>query len=248
MGPYARIAREGARELEESASTDYYPLDGAESRSRMLRFIGALCSVLLVATACRPSGGIVATYKSPTGAYTVQLAGKSTAPRAMFVEHLLYANAFKGPAVVVRNWEVHFADMLDTAFDDEYSGADWPQANVLRFRTSSFDRALAPDVIVLANHRRDPLAFVTVKSADLFLVFDLAAGSTIQLLAPPQARLTDLSWVKVEGQWTSGKRLPATGVNFVLPKQPGGQFKYVADIFDERTQIREVQQGAKVYH
>jgi hypothetical protein len=214
----------------------------------MLRFIGAVCSVLLVATACRPSGGIVATYKSPTGAYTVQLAGKSTAPKAMFVEHLLYANAFKGPAVVVRNWEVHFANMLDTAFDDEYSaGADWPEANVLRFRTSSFDRAPAQDVIVLANHGHEGLSFVTVKSADLFLVFDLAVGSTIELRAPAQAPLTDLSWIKVEGQWTSGKKLPATGVNFVLPKQPGGQFKYVADISDAATQIREVQQGAKVY-
>src|SRR5687768_4356652 len=130
--------------------------------------------------------------------------------------------------------------MLDTAFDDEYSGgADWPQANVLRFRTSSFDRAPAPDMIVLANHGREPLAFVTVKSADLFLVFDLAAGSTLELRAPAQAPLTDLSWIKVEGQWTSGKRLPATGVNFVLPKEPEGQFKYVADIFDDRTQIRE---------
>jgi hypothetical protein len=40
---------------------------------------------------------------------------------------------------------------------------------------------------------------------------------------------------------------PATGVNFVLPTQPGGRFKCVADIFDEGTKIREVQQGAKVY-
>jgi hypothetical protein len=95
---------------------------------------------------------------------------------------------------------------------------------------------------MLCPTRRDGLP------SQRWLVFDLAAGSTIQLLAPAQASLTDVRWIKVEGKWTSGKRLPSTGVNFALPKQPGGQFEYLADIFDERTQIREVQQGAKVYY
>ncbi len=105
-----------------------------------------------------------------------------------------------------------------------------------------------PDMIVLANHGRESIAFLTVKSADLFLVFDLAAGSTIELLAPPQARLSDLSWINVERQWSSGEKVPAVGVNFMLPKHLRRQFKYVADIFDDRTELREVQQGAKVYH
>jgi hypothetical protein len=94
----------------------------------------------MLVVACRPPGGTVATYRSPDGVYTVQLAGRSTAPKVMFVEHLMYASAFRGERSVVRDWEVHFADMLDTAFDDEYSGADWTHANVLRFRKSGISR------------------------------------------------------------------------------------------------------------
>jgi hypothetical protein len=94
-------------------------LHGVNWSFQMLRAVGAVCacsSVVLV-LACRPAGGIVATYGSPHDVYTVQLAGKSTAPKAMFVEHLLYASVFKGPTVVVRKWEIHFADMLDIGFD-----------------------------------------------------------------------------------------------------------------------------------
>jgi hypothetical protein len=177
----------------------------------------------------------------------VQLVGKSTAPKAMFVEHLLYADAFKGSAEVVRKWEIHFADWLDTAFDEEYSGADWPQDNVLRLKASGVDRAAAPDLIVLANHGSEPVAFLTVKSRDLFIMLDIAPGVTTELAAPAQSGLTDLSWVKVEGRWVSGARLPSTGVNFTLPKHSTGQFKYVVELSDAGVKMREVQQGAEIY-
>jgi hypothetical protein len=215
----------------------------------MLRTIGAVCACFCVVLvwACRPGGGVVATYRSPNGSYTVQLTGKSTRPKAMFVEHLLYANAFKSSVAVVRNWEIHFADMLDTAFDDQYAGGDWMQENVLRFKVSGIDRTNAPDVIVVANRGHQAITFLTVACEDLFLAFDLAAGASMQLSAPTQASRADQSWVKVEGQWANGRKLPSTGVNFMLSNHPDGPFKYVAEISDAGTSIREVQYGAPGY-
>lgn len=237
------------------ASAEGQPLSDNErwilrfSESQMLRTIVLVCacSCAVAVFACRPTGGVVATYSSPRGTYTVQLTGNSTRPKALFVEHLVYANASKGSTAVVRNWEIHFADMLDRAFADEYAGADWIHENVLRFRSSGTDREPASDAIVVANRGQQALAFVTVKSEDLFLVFDLAAGASMQLSAPAQATVTDLSWIKVEGQWANGARLSSAGVNFVLPRRPVGQFKYVATISDDGISIREVQQGAQIY-
>jgi len=213
----------------------------------MPRTIGLLCSCVMLALACRPPGGAVATYRSPDGVYAVKLTGQSTAPKAMFVEQRVYASAFKRERSVVRDWEVHFADMLDTAFDDAYLAADWIHPNVLRFRNSGINRDVAPDVIVIENHGHHGLSFVTVKAEDLFLAFDLAAGSTMRLMAPAQAAVGDLSWVKVEGQWEGGRKLPAASMNFVLPKHVRGPFHYVAEITDTGTQIREIQQGALSY-
>ena len=49
-------------------------LDGS---FQMLRTIGAVCACFCVVLvwACRPTGGVVATYRSPNGSYTVQLTG-----------------------------------------------------------------------------------------------------------------------------------------------------------------------------
>jgi hypothetical protein len=196
---------------------------------------------------CRPAGGVVATYRSPAGRYYVQLVGKSTAPKALFVEHLLYANAFRNSSEIVRDWEIHFADMLDTAFDDEYEKPSWEAENILRFKTSGVASAESRDLIVVRNHGTQPVALLTVKAADLILAFDLSPGDVLELTAPSQGEGTDLSWLKVEGKWANGQHLRSSGVNFELPPRPRGQFKYVVHVRDTATDIVEVQQGARIY-
>lgn len=158
-----------------------------------------------------------------------------------FLEHTLRANVRKGSVPVVSNYDVHFADWFDTAFDDEYAGAVWVAENVLRL-TSAASRDRQPtardDMVVVENSSGRPVRFLSVKAGDLFLAFDVPAGATLQLPATPQAP-ADTSWIQVAGVWADGTPLPGAGFNLERPARPDAPLRYVVDVRPGGVQVRE---------
>jgi hypothetical protein len=200
-------------------------------------------AVLLVA--CRPAGGTVATHNSPDGRYTVELVGRSTRPETPFTEHVLYANARREGAEVVRDWPIHFAHHLDTAFDEEYAETRWEQGRVLRFVAAAGSSPHGRDVVVVRNASSRSIAFLELKAGDLLIAFDIAQGAALTVDAPPLSR--SAGWLSIEGQWTNGRRLPGVGMNVRLDGHQDADFECHVDITDNQVVVREVKQRARPY-
>ena len=207
----------------------------------------AACVLLAVGVGCRPAGPAI-DYRSPSGAYTVQLVGPKTAPKVPLVEHIVSARAYKGATVLIDNREVHFADFFDSSFDSRFSGADWPAENVLRLRsagaTGARDR-VPDDVVVLENNSGRDIRFLMIDAEDLFFAFDVPAGARLQLAARPQSPYTDLSRLLVGGTFVDGRQIRKAEFHFTLPERAAGAFRYVVDVRAEGVKVHESAQGAK---
>ena len=200
--------------------------------------VAFLFIALPLALGCAVSGGGTLEYQSPKRTYTIQFVGRKSAPTVPLLEYSFRARIVKGTTPIVDNWTIHLADWFDTSFEQEYEAPAWITENVLRLPSSGGEpRGNAPEnVIAIENNSGHALRLLTVKAADLFLVLDVPSGWKGLFRSTHPA-----IWVEAGGVSADGTILRKVGVNFSLPKEVEGGFRYVIDVLPASVVIRATQ-------
>ena len=180
----------------------------------------------ILAVACERSGPPFIDSVSPNGVYRVIVTGRPEAPRNFFIDHKARLHVRKGTETLIANHVIHFADWLDAGFSDYFEVHEWTRENVLRFTWDRKPNANFSDRVVIRNAANKNVRLLRVQSGEMFLVFDLQAGTFVSLEAIGQPRInwvrdtgqTTSSWVGADGIWEGGKRIAYAGQSF--PKLP----------------------------
>ena len=126
--------------------------------------------VLIAAPGCEVPGGVVAEHDSPGGMYRVQLIGRTSRPSVPPFAYIVRARVYRQSDEIVSRWEIHFADSMDTGFDDDYEkGASGVAPNVLRF-TSTRKRmreGVPEDVVIVENKAGRDISCLRIEAEDL---------------------------------------------------------------------------------
>lgn len=181
---------------------------------------------------CERRGGLALTLESPRKTYAVSLSGRLSAPTVPLIEHYVRVSTHRGLVQVVHGHEVDFADWFDDGFRGKYGPVEWPKENVLRF-ISTWPSKGRLDVVRVENQSGRTISFLKVICLDMFLLFEVPAGSVTSFETTAQrAERSDLSWVGVDGEWSSGASIRGEGRNFdVARRWPA--YQYVVSISEK---------------
>ena len=181
---------------------------------------------------CERRGGLALTLESPRKTYLVSISGRLAAPTVPLIEHYVRVSAYRGSVQVVQRHEVDIADWFDDGFRGKYGPVEWPKENVLRF-VSRIPSKARHDVIRIENRSGRAISFLKVMCLDLFLLFEVPAGSVTSFETTAQrAERSDLSWIEVDGEWSSGASLRREGRNFDVARGWPG-YQYVVSISEK---------------
>ena len=181
---------------------------------------------------CERRGGLSLTLESPRKTYVVNLSGRLSAPTVPLIEHYVRVSAHRGLVQVVEEHEVDFADWFDDGFRGKYGPVEWPKENVLRF-VSTWPSKGQLDAVRVENQSGRTISFLKVICLDVFLLFEIPAGSVSSFETTAQrAERSDLSWVGVDGEWSSGVRIRGEGRNFDVARG-GPAYQYVVSISEK---------------
>ena len=206
----------------------------------MIRWLQWATGVVLVATAallsfaCQHWSGVTLSVNSPAKTYHVDLVGRLDKPSLFLDEHSVRVTARHRGVVIVDGHEIHFADWFDEGFDQLYGPPSWPQENIVRFGEPERARN---GILRVRNASSRALSLLKVTAdADLFLFFDLAAGSLTSVAMSERAPSTGPMYVGVDGEWPGGAFIDGDGHDFdvsrvasrctydVVVKDAGGSF------------------------
>jgi hypothetical protein len=169
---------------------------------------------------------------SPNGRYSVHLAGRFSRP-IFGVMHTVYASVLDSGNEVVGGRQIHTGDWMDPWFDLWYPRQIWVNNDILRL-TRPQDEALNEyDQITVRNSASRTVRLLRVDCRDMFLILDITPGQVKTLQAPKQARYSEHSWLKVDGQFSDGRDLQAIGKNFTV----FGRAHYSIDIRDDKVEM-----------
>jgi hypothetical protein len=189
--------------------------------------VGVVGLVWICSCGCERTGGPVMKLESPQKTYVVSLSGQLSAPKVPFAEHRVRLNAQRGSMQIVEGHEIDYAHWFDRGFKGRYGAPEWPKENVLRFvsiQPSPYKGR--PDVVRVENQSSRPVSLLKVHCLDMFLLFELPAGSVTSFEATPQrAQRFNQSWIDVDGEWSTGARILGDGRDFELaPGTPAYQY------------------------
>jgi hypothetical protein len=185
-----------------------------------------------------PGRPAIAEVQSPQATYTVRLSGRPHAPLNPLVYHSVWAEVLKGNTIFIPPQKIHDGDSFDDSFKDEYTGTEWPQESVLRFKSAIAGRNTGTNEITVVNQSVLAVRSLQVKAEDLFLLFDILPGTELRVESTCWLR-ADLSWVEVRGQWSDGSPIPWKGVNFVLSSNWNDRLRYRITLDAGGAQIAE---------
>ena len=174
---------------------------------------------------------IISSIASPDKTYLLHLKGHETRPFLPIIEHSVYFDVFRNKELDLRNRSLHSGDWFDPSFKDLYPQYNWVSNSVIRFGREAIDEDKY-DSLIVSNDSNQPINYLRIQSADLFLLFDLAPKSNVRLSAYPQ---TWLSWITVEGEFRSGELIQRNGSNFSL--NGSGPFQYEISISESGSRI-----------
>lgn len=208
-----------------------------------------LCA--LAAVACEPAGDPhVADYRSPASHYVVRLTGRTSAPVSFLREHRLRASILKNGEPYVPARLIHFADWMDTAFDDRSGRPNWVAANILRFPSQWMGARIDPlsDVLTIKNHCRGPIRSIRVESTnDLFIGIDLLPGVETPLQMTPLASTAEVASFFVDAEWGPPAMPSSAHASFLLRGGREGRYRFRVDVRSDRIRITETTGQSEPY-
>ena len=169
---------------------------------------------------------------SPNGRYSVHLTGRFSRPTFPLM-HTVYASVFVGGTEVVGGHQIHTGDWMDPWFDLWYPRQMWVNNDILRLTRPQDEELDEYDWITVRNSASRTVRLLRISCRDMFLLLDISPGQVKMLQATQQARYSEHSWLKVDGQFSDGRNLQAIGKNFTVF---GGAY-YKIDIRDDRVEM-----------
>ena len=176
-----------------------------------------------------------ASIESPDKTYVVNLRGKKSRSRYLFIAHSVYVDLYRRGERVVRGQELHYGDLLDDGFEDLYPDHTWLNNSTLVFHNGKM--ADQPDTLSIFNDASKPIRFlqITINSVELFLLFDLSRQARATLSFRPQR---DEGWITVEGEFEDGTKVVAAKVTYYVVPSSKGPFKEEITIDDNASMVR----------
>jgi len=171
-----------------------------------------------------------ASIESPDKTYVVNLRGRKSSPRSMFVMHSVYFDLYRRGERVVRGQLLHDGDSFDPGFEDLYRDHTWLNNSTLMFHNEKMSDQ--PDTLSIINEASKPIKFLQIKinSVELFLLFDLGRQARATLSFRPQR---DEGWITVEGEFEDGTRVVAARISYYVVPSSEGPFKEEITIDDD---------------
>lgn len=172
--------------------------------------------------------------ESPDKTYTVNLRGRKSSPRRMFVMHSVYFDLYRRGGRVVRGQLLHDGDSFDPGFEDLYPDHTWLNNSTLMFHNGKI--ADQPDILSIINDASKPIKFLQIKinEVELFLLFDLDRQARATLSFQPKR---DEGWITVEGEFEDGTRVVAARVSYYVVPNSKGPFKEQIAIQDDASMV-----------
>jgi len=148
---------------------------------------------------------------SPNNHYRVDLRGDKSRPLTPFINHSVSFDMIKNESRMVRNAHAHWGDWFDISFELAYPEHRWVNEQVLRFGHNLTVNQNTEDRLSLVNRSGKAIKYLRINANDMFLVFDLAPQSNLELTSSHQSWS---SWIEGEGQFINGESISSRGVNF----------------------------------
>jgi hypothetical protein len=139
-------------------------------------------SISLLVVDCTRRAPVALRIPSPQLTYLVALSGYFSRPYPL-VEHEIQFKAVRNGAQVATG-SLYSGDFMDDSFADAYRGHEWPRENVVQFLAVARHCSTVSDRVTIFNRTSRPVSAVKLKYIDLFLVFGLDPGSTVEVTVP----------------------------------------------------------------
>ena len=153
--------------------------------------------------------------------------GRPERPGVIFQEHRVRLSISRGPDVLVRGREIHFADWLDDPF--EYESHDWVHENVLRVGSYRRNR---DDTLTIRNDSSRRIVLIRIWAADMFFAADLEPKAFLQVAAPGPFKSR---WIGINGLWEDGDEIKPFGEVFDSIR---GRSEFAISVGDGSTSMR----------
>ncbi|HET8781784.1 MAG TPA: hypothetical protein VFM63_05180 [Pyrinomonadaceae bacterium] len=211
------------------------------SRWRVLKVAVLICfaivaiPILFVVVVNNLPARQFASTESPDKTYTVNLRGKKSRSRYMFIAHSVYFDLYRRGDRVVRGQELHYGDFLDDGFEDFYPDHTWLDNSTLMFHNGKM--VDQPDTLIVVNEASKPIKFLQIKinSVEQFLLFDLARQARATLSF---RRQRDEGWITVEGEFEDGTKVAAAKVTYYVDPNSKEPYKEGISIEDDAVTVR----------
>jgi len=203
------------------------------------RAIGIMVGVLIVASAVLFSspgnarrGSWEIEISSPDGKYRVSLSGKEEKPVVSDYphgDHRVTYTVLKNGRLFLNKVGLYGGDQYDDLFLDLYPTREWVSGTTLRFGGKLLP-AYGLDRIVVKNKNPSTIECLRINFgvSDIFLIFDLSPGESIELSADPQTdRKSDISGILCFAQLAGREIEKRTEFN-IIDRYNGPATYYVA--------------------
>jgi hypothetical protein len=189
-----------------------------------------ILSFLLYKTSVKQTAFL--TTSSPARTYTVYLTGQKQRPLFFTVE--VRFNVLKNGDSFLANKYLHSGDSGDLSFEAGYPNHRWINENTIQFYREQYFNDGKPDTLVVLNHTNKTIKYIRIESVDKFLLFDLQAGSTTNMLnSRPRG---DSKWLRVGGEFSDGRSIVGNDVTLPVRRElRGSPITYYIEVNDDRT-------------
>lgn len=183
--------------------------------------VSVFCCCSISITACVSSGDNSVRIRSPKATYTVDITGNLLAPKSLFTLHLVRADVARSDGTSIGRVPLYEGDSLDAGFSSKFGAPDWPAENVVRFPLAGTRSTRMDAQLIIENRTNRTVTCLSVRAADLFLVFDVAPHARIVLATSPQPA-SELAYLGASVWFAPGEPFREELRNFTLTKPSDG--------------------------